>query len=92
MLSFSGFIWVNLFYKLLNQISTVISNGTASDVESLLTNAYHLDIPAPGSRFKLTACTNIGVIILFKNIQINISFTEVYRCYPRSNLFAYFER
>lgn len=32
-----------------------------NDIESLLTNVYHLDIPEPGSKLQLSACTEIGV-------------------------------
>ena len=57
----SGYFWVNLFYNLLNHISTVFTNASLSDVESLLTNAYHMDIPTPGSKLKLNACTAIAI-------------------------------
>ncbi|CAK5091400.1 unnamed protein product [Meloidogyne enterolobii] len=56
----SGFLWTSFFYKFLNHISTVTTKGAPVDVESLLINAYHMDIPSPGSTFSLTACSNIG--------------------------------
>ncbi|KAL3112810.1 hypothetical protein niasHT_019784 [Heterodera trifolii] len=56
----SGFLWVNFFYKLLNTISFVFNNGNADDVESLLTNVYHLDIPVPGAKLQLSACSKIA--------------------------------
>uniref|UniRef100_A0A914HW55 UDENN domain-containing protein n=1 Tax=Globodera rostochiensis TaxID=31243 RepID=A0A914HW55_GLORO len=58
--SFGGFLWVNFFYKLLNTISCVFNNGNSNDVELLLTNAYHLDIPEPGAKLQLNACSEIG--------------------------------
>lgn len=56
----SGFSWTSFFYKFLNHISSVTTKGTPVDVESLLINAYHMDIPSPGSTFSLTACSSIG--------------------------------
>uniref|UniRef100_A0A914KPJ2 UDENN domain-containing protein n=1 Tax=Meloidogyne incognita TaxID=6306 RepID=A0A914KPJ2_MELIC len=56
----SGFLWTSFFYKFLNHISTVTTKGAPVDVESLLINAYHMDIPSPGSTFSLTVCSNIG--------------------------------
>uniref|UniRef100_A0A915DVG6 UDENN domain-containing protein n=1 Tax=Ditylenchus dipsaci TaxID=166011 RepID=A0A915DVG6_9BILA len=61
-------IWSTHFYKFLNHLSNVLNNGTKEDLESLLTNAYHIDIQqyiantSSGSPAKLTlnACTSIG--------------------------------
>uniref|UniRef100_A0A0M3JS27 UDENN domain-containing protein n=1 Tax=Anisakis simplex TaxID=6269 RepID=A0A0M3JS27_ANISI len=50
---FSGLPWASTFYTILNHITTVMNTKDTSDLESILTCAYHTPIPRPGGQLRI---------------------------------------
>ncbi|WKY15893.1 hypothetical protein Q1695_000962 [Nippostrongylus brasiliensis] len=53
----SGFSWPGVFYKILNQLSLIMNNGTQEDLDAILTRIYHTDIPNVGDTLQFE-CQN----------------------------------
>lgn len=49
----SGLPWASTFYTILNHITTVMNTKDTSDLESILTCAYHTPIPRPGGQLRI---------------------------------------
>ncbi|CAJ0935576.1 unnamed protein product, partial [Mesorhabditis belari] len=60
----SGFPWDGFFYKLLNHISVVMLSGKQSDLEGILTKAYHTDIPTAGEQLRVSTFENTYLLEL----------------------------
>lgn len=53
----SGFSWPGVFYKILNHVSLIMNNGTQNDLDAILTQIYHTDIPNIGDTLQFE-CQN----------------------------------
>lgn len=60
----SGLPWTNVFYRILDHISTVMNNRPTNELYSFLTCAYHTPIPSSGESLLIESSPGVNKLLV----------------------------